>query len=187
MTTPITDPLVAPIAADLIACLTREIAKVPNPPNPITVRPVCLRPGDRVDLLISQNEDECCEGLAWVRWVRAYPSGQNQFPAQDDTVSPCGVIRWAVEFELGAVRCAPTPDIENIPTCDQQTDVALNGYDDGAAIRRAACCYAITHPYDNLVLQGVGEPMTTEGGCVGVAYLVTISGPACDCEGVTAL
>jgi hypothetical protein len=108
----------------------------------------------------------------------------SSFPAQDDTVSPCDVSRWAVVFELGAVRCAPTPDVEDIPTCDQQTDLALAIYNDGAAIRRALCCYMADHPYD-LVHQDVGEPLTTEGGCAGVAYLVTIAANACDCVGVT--
>jgi len=185
MTTPISDPLISPIAADLVVCLTAEAAKVPNPPA--SPRVVCLRPGDRVDLLISQTEDECCSGLMWVRWVRAYPSGQNTFPTQDDRVSPCRVLRWAVQFELGAVRCAPTPDPESLPSCDEWTDVTLGVYDDGAAIRRAICCYAQSHEYDALVLQEDGRPLTTEGGCVGVAYLVTISGPACDCQGASTL
>ena len=185
MTTPIVDPLIAPIAADLVTCLTAESAKVPDPPA--TPRVVCLRPGDRVDLLISQNEDECCSGLMWVRWVRAYPSGLQQFPTADDRANPCGVTRWAVQFELGAVRCAPTPDPEELPTCDEWTDTTLGVYNDGAAIRRAFCCYTSGHEYEATVFQGEGQPLTTEGGCVGVAYLVTISGPACDCQGASTL
>src|SRR5512136_2051125 len=100
----ISDPTVGPIAAKLLACLVAEAAKVPNPPS--SPRPVCLRPGDHVDVLMSQNEDECCEGLMWVRWNRIFPSG-SAFPGADEITYPCGVMRWAVEFELGAVRCAP--------------------------------------------------------------------------------
>lgn len=179
MTSPIPDPVVAPVAADLVVCLAAELAKVPNPPT-ATPRPVCLRPGDRVDLLVSQTQDECCEGLAWVRLVRMYPSGQQPFPAQDSRVTPCDVYRWALVFELGAVRCAPTPDADAIPTCDEWTDTTLNEYDDLAALRRVACCYQRQYS-DRLILQDAGEPITVEGGCTGVTLLVTIGVPACDC------
>lgn len=179
MTSPTPDLVVAPIAADLVLCLAAELAKVPNPVS-TEPRPVCLRPGDRVDLLIAQNRDECCEGLSWVRMVRIYPSGRQSFPAQDDSVSPCGVIRWAVVFELGAARCAPVAEPEVLPSCDEWTDATLNGYDDLAALRRAVCCYEREHP-DRLVLQDAGEPVTLEGGCTGVTTLVTISAPSCDC------
>lgn len=179
MTSPIPDPTVAPIAADLVLCLATELAKVPNPVAE-TPRPVCLRPGDRVDLLISQTQDECCEGLSWVRLVRMHPSSQQRFPTQDDRVTPCDVLRWAVTFELGAVRCSPTAEPEALPTCEEWTDATLNGYDDLAALRRAVCCYQRQHT-DRLVLQDAGEPVTTEGGCAGVTILVTISAPSCDC------
>lgn len=179
MTAPISDPVIAPIAADLVVCLALELAKVPNPISD-TPRPVCLRPGDRVDLLISQTRDECCEGLSWVRMVRIYPSAQQRFPAQDDRVTPCDVLRWAVTMELGAVRCAPTAEPEDLPTCDEWTETTLNEYDDLAAIRRALCCYQQQNPTRLLAIDP-GEPITTEGGCTGVTMLVTISAPACDC------
>lgn len=179
MTSPIPDVTVAPIAADLVLCLAAELAKVPNPAG-VDPRPVCLRPGSRVDLLISQNNDECCEGLSWVRLVRTYPSGRQPFPTQDDSVSPCDVLRWAVVFELGAARCAPTAEPEALPSCEAWTDTTLDSYDDLAALRRAVCCYQRQHP-DKLVLQDAGEPITLEGGCTGMTILVTISAPSCDC------
>lgn len=185
MTSPISDPVVAPIASNLVLCLTAESAKVPNPPSE-TSRVVCLRPGDHVDLLMSSTEDECCAGLMWVRFVRMYPSAQGKFPAQDGRVTPCDVMRWAVVFELGAVRCSPVGTTEVLPTCDDWTDVTLNTYDDLAAIRRALCCYASSYT-DRLIMQGVAEPLTTEGGCTGVSMLVTISGPACDCQEASTL
>lgn len=185
MTSPISDPVVAPIAANLILCLTAEAAKVPTPPSE-TPRIVCLRPGDHVDLLMSSTEDECCQGLMWVRFVRMYPSAQGKFPAQDGRVTPCDVMRWAVVFELGAVRCSPVGTTDELPTCDDWTDVTLNTYDDLAAIRRALCCYATSFT-DRLIMQGIAEPLTTEGGCTGVSMLVTISGPSCDCQEASTL
>lgn len=181
MTSPISDPVVAPIAADLLLCLSIELAKVPNPvsANP---RPVCLRPGDRVDLLISQTSDECCEGLSWVRMVQIYPSSRTTFPAPDGDVQWCDVLRWAVVFEIGAVRCAPTPDVGELASCEEWSDVTLNQYDDLAAIRRALCCYGEQNT-ERLVSVGVGAPITVEGGCTGVTMLATISAPSCDCVG----
>lgn len=179
MTSPVADPMVAPIAADLVVCLAAELAKVPNPVS-VGVRPVCLRPGDRVDLLISQTSDECCDGLSWVRMVRIYPSGHGRFPAQDGETTPCDVLRWAVVFELGAVRCSPTPDADVLPSCEEWTETTLDQYDDLAAIRRAVCCYAQGNT-ERLTIISSGEPITTEGGCTGVTLLVTISAPPCDC------
>jgi len=33
-----------------------------------------------------------------------------------------------------------------------------------------------------LVFVGDGLPMTTEGGCVGVTYKITVAADNCDCE-----
>lgn len=181
MTSPISDPVVAPVAADLLLCLSIELAKVPNPVSG-EPRPVCLRPGDRVDLLISQTQDECCDGLAWVRLVRMYPSVRGKFPSQDSDVEMCDVLRWALVFELGAVRCAPTPEAGDLATCDEWSDVTLNQYDDLAAIRRTFCCYQEQN-IDRLVSVDSAEPITVEGGCTGVRMLATISAPSCDCVG----
>lgn len=178
--TTISDPVIGPIAATLLACLADEANKIPDPPA--TPRVVCLRPGDRIDLLLSQTEDECCSGLMWVRWNRIYPSGDG-FPAADNLVGRCGIERWAVEFELGAVRCAPVGDVDTLPTCDEWEATTLGTYDDGAAIRRALCCFISSSPY-SLVFVGDGLPMTTEGGCVGVTYKITVAADNCDCPEV---
>lgn len=181
--TTISDPTVAPIAATLVACLAQEAAKVPDPPA--TPRVVCLRPGDHVDLLASQTEDECCSGLMWVRWSRIHPSAQS-FPSQDGRVSPCDVMRWAVTFELGAVRCSPIGTSNSLPTCDDWEATTLGMMDDGAAIRRALCCFQKTYP-DTLMIIDSGMPLTTEGGCTGVVYTVIIAADSCDCEGVSGI
>jgi hypothetical protein len=76
----VADPLVMPLAREMLDCLIQEIAKVASPP-----KYVGLRPGSVVDFLLSTNgQDECCEGLAWVRPDLVYPSsGAEPFPAQD--------------------------------------------------------------------------------------------------------
>src|SRR5690554_8007944 len=94
----IADPLVMPLARELLECLRVEIAKVADPPAHVG-----LRPGTVVDHLISLNDDECCEGLAWVRPAGFYPSSST-FPAQDEVPLKTGIRAWAVTLEMGVVR-----------------------------------------------------------------------------------
>lgn len=171
---PVADPMFTPVADLLVACLHEQIQRVASPPAV-----VCLRPGDRVDLLLSTNEDECCRGLAWVRRSTSYPS--RAFPDPDQTVQRCSPTQWAAVFELGAARCAPRPPAQRLPSCDEWTAVTRAVDDDYAAIRRAVCCYAEQRP-DDLYLIGQEQPLTTEGGCVGTTLTVTVAVPACDCE-----
>lgn len=173
MTAPLYDMIVAPVVADLLACLAVEMGKTPVPPAS-----VCVRVGSRVDLLLSEFYDECCSGLAWVRFAQQYPS--RNFPDPDGDVSPCDVSRWAVVFELGAARCAPTGDVGSIPTCDDWTAVAVTHYADLAALRRTACCYAAAHRRERKVAVSEAVPQTTEGGCTSLTMQITISALACD-------
>jgi hypothetical protein len=173
MTSPLYDMLVAPVVADLLACLTIEMGKTPQPPAS-----VCVRVGNRVDLLLSDTYDECCAGLAWVRLVRQYPS--RSFPDPDEGVSPCDVARWAIVFELGVARCAPTGDLGTIPSCEDWTAAAVIHYADLAALRRTACCYATQYRGQRKIVVSEGVPQTTEGGCTSLTMQVTISALACD-------
>lgn len=173
----VTDPVVAPLAAEMLECLDQEIAKVAAPP-----RYVQLRPGTTVDHLISMADDECCAGLAWVRVVSFVPSSA-AFPSQDLLPVKGGTRAWAITLELGAIRCAPTPDADSIPSGDEWSSVFHATMDDAAAMRRAICCFIDASPGRNgRVLPGLWEPIAVEGGCVGGYMTVTIAGPACDCS-----
>jgi hypothetical protein len=175
----ISDPLVMPLARELLDCLDIEIAKVASPP-----RYVQLRPGTVVDHLLSTSEDECCDGLAWVRPAGFYPSS-GTFPVQDDTPikgAAAGARAWAVTLEMGAVRCAPTPEATAIPTGDEWDDVVQAVMDDAAAMRRAICCFIdAKHGRSGRVLPGLWQPLSVQGGCVGGILPVTVQGPVCDC------
>lgn len=172
---PLSDQVVAPILAELLGCLETQMALVTSPPAV-----VCVRPGVTVALLLSQTSDECCEGLAWVRWDSMVPTIAFPEPATDP--NPCGVIRWAVTFELGAVRCAPTADIGRVPTCAEWETTVGEVLDDRAALMRAVCCWVALagHSWRQVAVEGA-RPMEVEGGCVGSTLRVTISAPACDC------
>lgn len=174
---PVADPLVMPLARELLACLDQEIQKVANPPAHVG-----LRPGTVVDHLMSTTDDECCEGLAWVRPAGFFPSS-GTFPAQDEVPLPKGVSAWAVTLEMGVIRCAPTPEPTEIPSASEWDTTTQAVMDDAAAMRRALCCF-IEARQGRLrnVLPGLWQPLSVQGGCVGGILPVTLRGPACDCS-----
>lgn len=172
----IADPLVMPLAQELLVCLDEEMAKVADPPTYVQ-----LRAGNVVAHLLSTYEDECCEGLAWVRPSAFFPSS-GTFPVQDAQPAKGGTRAWAVTLELGAVRCAPTGDENTLPTADQWEATVQTVMDDAAAMRRAICCFIDARPgRSSRVLPGIWQPIDVQGGCVGGIIPVTIQGPACDC------
>lgn len=174
----VADPVVMPLAREMLACLEQEIDKVLNPPAYVQ-----LRAGSVVDYLIAANgKDECCEGLAWVRPAAFYPSGQAPFPAQDAVPFKGGVRAWAITLELGAIRCAPVGDENTLPSGAEWDAATQAEMDDAAAMRRAICCFIDAVPgRSGKVLLGQWTPIQIQGGCLGGSIPVTILGPACDC------
>lgn len=172
----VSDPLVMPLARELLGCYAQELAKLEVPPQHIG-----LRPGTTVDFLMSTSQNECCEGLAWIRLAQFFPSS-TVFPAQDEVVPPKGVAAWAVVLEMGIVQCAPTPDQNSIPSDADWDDVVQSVMDAGAAMRRAICCFIDAVPgRAKNVVPGIWQPVAVQGGCVGGILPVTVRGPACDC------
>jgi hypothetical protein len=173
---PIADPLVMPLALELLECYEQELAKLADPPQNIGIRP-----GTTVDFLMSTSRDECCEGLGWVRPAGFYPNSAT-FPVQDSTPGK-GTLGWAVTLEMGIARCAPTPDENSIPSNDEWLAVTQAVMDGAAAMRRAICCFIDADRPNRLqrVLPGLWQPVQVEGGCVGGILPVTLRGPACDC------
>ena len=173
----ISDPLVMPLAREMLECYEQELAKVLSPPTYIQ-----LRPGNVVAHLLSLYEDECCEGLAWVRPAPFFPSSA-VFPVLDSAPPKGGVTGWAVTLELGAVRCAPTGDEKRIPTSVEWDAATQAVMDDAAAMRRAICCFIDAKAgRSSRVLPGTWQPIEVQGGCVGGLIPVIVRGPACDCS-----
>jgi hypothetical protein len=173
----IADPVVMPLAYELLECLEQELAKVTSPPARIG-----LRPGTVVDFLLSTTEDECCEGLGWVRPALFYPSA-DRFPLQAEEPQIPYVGSWAITLEMGVARCAPTPPETSIPSVAEWNAVVQAVMDDAAAMRRAICCFIDADPVNRKrnVLPGQWQPLEVEGGCVGGTLQVIVRGPACDC------
>lgn len=171
------DQVVMPLAEELLACFEQELAKVTFPPASVG-----FRPGAVTDLLLSDNQNECCDGLAWVRIASFYPSG-TRFPLQDEDPISTTPTAWGITLEMGVARCSPTPPPTMIPTNAEWESVVRNVMDDAAAMRRALCCFIQLDSTrrKGYVLPGDWQPIETSGGCAGGTMLVTVRGPACDC------
>lgn len=172
---PLQDPLARPIADSLLNCLAAQVAELEYPPAQ-----VCLRAGASVEPQLSTTTDECCDGLAWVRHADTVPS--SSFPAADEVVSRCGPLGWAVTFELGIVRCAPTPDPTDLITCAQWTDLSYRLMDDDAAMLRAVVCCLAAADTDRRYTVGSYTPLAVAGRCAGGTRTVTVQVDECLCE-----
>lgn len=169
------DLVAFPMAQALVACLEEQMSLVLDPPAT-----VCLRPGQQVDPLLSIYDDECCSGLAWVRIADIFPSSDATFPTQDQTAEvACNPRSWAVVLEMGAVRCAPTPDATSMPSCDDWTSLVEKQMQDAAAMRRSViCCFG---DLDISYLLGNWQPLPVSGRCSGGTQLVTVAAEYMDC------
>lgn len=165
------------IAQQLLTCLESAYATSTNE----APGEICLRVG-QVPFSIGTNEDLCCTGLAWVRIVQIYPS--SVFPVQDQTVIPCPGSQYAVELEMGAVRCLPDHGAKSGASCDEWTASFLEVDEDAAVMRQALCCMR-----DNLdtgftgdtFLAGAWQPIDGQGGCIGGTMNVTYSYDCLEC------
>ena len=150
-------------AEDLLTCLEQAVADITSPP-----RYSSLRSGAAIALDLSQTQNECCDGLAWVRLGDEFPG----FPTQDENPNPCDLGVWSVELEMGVARCAPVGDIQDTPTFDEHYALARLLAEDSAAMRRALCCFK-----PQLLGQmqvGRFTKFGPEGGCVGTIATVTV-------------
>lgn len=162
------DTLVFPLAATLLNCLCAALAANPDPPARC-----CLRVGDEVRQDLSVYEDECCDGLAYVKINRVYPSTDN-FPEQDLTFLPCGPFAYGVDLEMGVFRCAPTSDASTLPTCAAWTAAARQVANDQQAMRAALCCLRENLEQGAPVVIGEWTPLGPSGNCVGGTQTVTV-------------
>lgn len=172
------DLVVTPRAARLLACLDTQVSMLLRPP-----RNVGLRPGAQAPIGISTSRDECCEGLAWVRLSKIVPSSTNNWPSAD--VIPrggCGTQMLALTFEIGLVRCAPTPPANKMTTSETWNTVAEDTYLDYIAMTRAICCFQEGYRY--LTLVGEYTPLGVDGNCVGGTIEFTVAAPPCNCVDV---
>lgn len=132
------EPIPYQMARLLLNCFCDELAAnaAQDPTIPAPMR-CCLRPGINIPQDVSSTGvDLCCEGEAYVKIVREYPSRVFPTPDESALANPCQLQSLAVEFELGIMRCIPED-----PSCEERTDRLRIMMADADAAFRAACCW----------------------------------------------
>lgn len=166
------DTLILPAAERLLDCLETALptqmvsAKIPAH--------ISFRPGEIVSADASVYDDLCCEGLAWVRIADIFSTSVD-FPAPDTSVlvTGCGPMAWGVVLEMGIMRCAPTGDINTIPTSSEWNELQQDVMNDAAAMRHAMCCFIAAYDPSSVAI-GSWEPLPTSGGCAGGLWKISL-------------
>lgn len=166
-------------AQELRNCLETALEAQPFP----TPAQICLRGGEQVRPSISTVGDECCSGLAWVRIMGSEP----RF-TEADNLGECLGALTRTRFELGVARCMPTPDADEMVTCEQWSEVVARMESDHSAMEAAICCFidlAQTHPLGSpQVYRDVYTPIGPDGRCIqGTLELTIVHGCSCGTDG----
>lgn len=124
------------------------------------------------------------DGQAWVRVASMFPTATFPQPYTGNP-GPCGgnYDGWAVQLELGVLRCAPSPDSRGrLPSCEQNTAAARRALADAHIMRRAVMC-CDWYGRDAKLIVGAWQPVGPDGGCHGGVLPVTVQSFACVCDG----
>lgn len=164
------DKRVLPVSDRILACL--ESAILLNPKVPLNHG---YRVGTSGDPLAGITVDECCDGLAYVRFSRAYPS--TNVPNQNPDPIVCSLL-WAAEFEMGIWRCVDIGDLQAPPMQEIWNQVHVDQMNDFATLRDALCCYyqltQSTNQGPVLSIDEFSPKGDPEGGCYGVSVTFTV-------------
>lgn len=166
------DTLLFPEANKLLACLCEALVANSSElyPAPLSC---CLRAGEAVALEISTTqEDECCNGLAYVRIDNFYPTGGENAPfpspSSDFALNACAPYAWGMVMEMGVYRCINLP-----ATCDTWNYVAQRQMLDAKSMRQALCCFMREHDPSSVSVTP-WQAKGPEGGCIGGTMNVTV-------------
>lgn len=157
------DDQVKALADILLDCLCKKLAVRPDPPQLC-----CLRFGLEVTQDVTPD-DVCCQGLGYVRIGTMFPSSQS-FP-EPDTMDNCMGSMWAVEMELGVLRCGDPG------TCEEWNSATAQHISDRRAMMEALCCFKDAMEVAGFYLPlfiGLGETLPISGNCNGSTQLVTV-------------
>lgn len=138
---------------------------------------VSLRLGVEVPFDLSQTEDLCCEGLAYVKINRVYPS--STFPNEDEAWQPCSPLAWAADLEMGILRCSPTGAVDRMVTDAEWTETAALVHEDAAVIRNAAATFGTRLDAGTEWVPRSWLPVGPLGACTGGAQIITVGWIPC--------
>lgn len=159
------DGRIKPVAQALITCLTNENALNPSPAGLVS-----YRLGVTGEPLAGTSEDECCDGLAFVRFSRLFASWSTPTP---NTVSVNCALAWAAEFEIGIWRCVPIGTVEAPPSTADWLAAQNKMWDDTKTLRATACCFTKTRDPKTVQWGEIAPKSDPEGGCFGVSMMIT--------------
>ncbi len=166
MTLP-TDPILD-LGLRLVAGLETQMARSSKPPAKVG-----LRIGTVGGPVFGPNEDECCEGLAWVRPTGASTIGEDPASPQSE-VRSCGPYGWLFGFELGVARCmafgSGQTDLDPITQEDWDTAAAQQAEDFAGMVAAVQCALGATIKYK--ITQWA--PQEIDGGCQISTLLVDV-------------
>lgn len=177
------DPFVPIMAEALLSCLNMAVTGNPNPPQHIS-----YRIGVEIAHDLAQYQDLCCEGLAYVTLGDMWPTAN--FPEQDiqrQANTRCAPPAWGVQFKVGIIRCAPTGNLNVMPTDEEWVAAFIQNMWDAQALRRAECCFRAWVRTRTDALLGMDIVMgrqiqgTPLGGCVERYFTIDAQFPNCDC------
>lgn len=159
----IADPLVYPVLTEVLTLLMTELG------NTAAGQPLHARiiPGTELVAALTEETNECCEGIAAVRGGNLFPT--NDFPSQSATPIMAGgpETGWTLEVEMAVVRCGVQPGPDMAPDDAALTSDASTQWNDAAALRRVG--YKL--PLNSLsvfdVTMGQYQPLPADGDCLG--------------------
>lgn len=154
-----------PVTRQILECLRTAAAENPKPPNIVG-----FRTGTSGQVLAGLNEDECCEGAAFIRVIRTYPSFG--VPTATATSFLCAQPKGA-EIELSMWRCAPMGNMEAPPTQDDWDCLHVDLLNDRLTLLAAVCCF-IKQREQKSVMFGEWQTTPVEGGCVGSSMTIQV-------------
>lgn len=162
---PVTYPetRVTPTAQQLMTCLAEAVLANPKPPKVIG-----FRTGTDNDPLSALRGDECCQGAAFIRVVRTFPSWSVPTPA---SMSIRCAQPMAVEFQVSMWRCAPMGSISQPPGQSQWDELHADLLNDRLTMMVAACCF-IGNRDPGSVMYGDWQVVSTDGGCAGATMTI---------------
>lgn len=143
----------------MLACLTIAVQAADNPPANIQ-----FLPGAQAGEDLSEYQDLCCSGTAYVRMTPMYPSFQD-FPAPDTQATPCQSQAMAITYEVGIMRCAPTGSVTQVPTAAAWAAAHHQQMIDAKSLFQTLCCYQSFYNLDAMLF-GQWSPGGPSGGCL---------------------
>jgi hypothetical protein len=131
--------------------------------------------------------DNCREGQLWVAYGRIYPSDWSRtlfgdFPSPTYQPSRDCPTAWALDYEVGIVRCSPQMDTKGKPPSDEaiQASAKLMMTEQYLLMRAMR---EVIEQAERQSIRGVlteGVPAGDEGECVGSIARLTVEIGRCD-------